>query len=383
MRQVLLVRFGEVYLKGQNRPFFLKRLTENVRRAVAPIGGTAWLSDSRIYVADCDIQSAISRVKKVFGIHSVSPAWELDKDFDKICEVSAEIMRGKTGTFKVFARRSDKAFPVDSMEMGKLIGGYVLQRVPGLSVDVHAPQHKLSVEVRDRAYIYVEEIRAAGGMPTGTAGKALLLLSGGIDSPVAGYQVMRRGVVLQAIHYFSFPYTSDRAKQKVFDLAKILSEYQSGMLVHVVPFTRIQLEIHEKCADSMGTILMRRFMMRIAERVAQENGLQALVTGESIGQVASQTMEALMCTDALARRPVFRPLIGLDKLEITEIAEKIDTYNTSILPYEDCCTVFTPRHPTTKPKIEDVEREEAKLDVGALVDEAVRGIEQYRTWEEV
>lgn len=383
MRQVLLVRFGEVYLKGQNRPFFLKRLTENVRRAVAPIGGMVWLSDSRIYVADCDIQSAISRVKKVFGIHSVSPAWELDKDFDKICEVSAEIMRGKTGTFKVFARRSDKTFPIDSMEMGKLIGGYVLQRVPGLSVDVHAPQHKLSVEVRDRAYIYVEEIRAAGGMPTGTAGKALLLLSGGIDSPVAGYQVMRRGVVLQAIHYFSFPYTSDRAKQKVFDLAKILSEYQSGMLVHVVPFTRIQLEIHEKCADSMGTILMRRFMMRIAECVAQENGLQALVTGESIGQVASQTMEALMCTDALARRPVFRPLIGLDKLEITEIAEKIDTYDTSILPYEDCCTVFTPRHPTTKPKIEDVEREEAKLDVGALVDEAVRGIEQYRTWEEV
>ncbi len=383
MRQVLLVRFGEVYLKGQNRPFFLKRLTENVRRAVAPIGGMVWLSDSRIYVADCDIQSAISRVKKVFGIHSVSPAWELDKDFDKICEVSAEIMRGKTGTFKVFARRSDKTFPIDSMEMGKLIGGYVLQRVPGLSVDVHAPQHKLSVEVRDRAYIYVEEIRAAGGMPTGTAGKALLLLSGGIDSPVAGYQVMRRGVVLQAIHYFSFPYTSDRAKQKVLDLAKILSEYQSGMLVHVVPFTRIQLEIHEKCADSMGTILMRRFMMRIAERVAQENGLQALVTGESIGQVASQTMEALMCTDALARRPVFRPLIGLDKLEITEIAEKIDTYDTSILPYEDCCTVFTPRHPTTKPKIEDVEREEAKLDVGALVDEAVRGIEQYRTWEEV
>ena len=372
MRQVLLVRFGEVHLKGQNRPYFLKQLVQNVRHAVAPVQGHVWLNDSRIYVSDMtDMDECIRRVCRVFGIHSVSPAIELEKDYEAICNVCVDLMKERTGTFKVLARRSDKRFPIDSMTMAPEIGGRVLASNPKLSVDVHHPQHRLSVEIRDNAYVYVEEVDAVGGMPMGTGGKAALLLSGGIDSPVSGYQLMKRGVKLAGIHFESPPYTSARAREKVLELAKLLGEYGGGMKVYLVPFTEIQMEIHEKCPEGMTTLIMRRFMMRIAERLANQMGAQALITGESLGQVASQTMEALACTNSVVSMPVFRPLIGMDKQEIMDIAKAIGTYETSILPYEDCCTVFTPRHPVTKPRNDLTERAEAKLVGEALMEKAI------------
>ena len=376
MKQVLLVRFGEVHLKGQNRPYFLRKLTDNVKKAVAPLNARVWLSDGRIYVSDFeDIQQAIDRVTRVFGLYSVSPAWELDKDYDLIARKCEEMTKGLKGTFKVMARRSDKHFPMNSQQLNAELGGVILDANPDLHVDVHKPDYYVSVEIRDHAYVYIDEIMAVGGMPMGTGGKAMLLLSGGIDSPVAGFQLMRRGVNINAVHFFSFPYTSERAKEKVLELAKILGSYGGGMKVYIVPFTEIQMQIHEKCPDAMGTLLMRRYMMRIADEIARRDGAQALITGESLGQVASQTMEALGCTDAVVNMPVFRPLIGLDKLEITQIATKIGTYETSILPYEDCCTVFTPRHPMTKPKIEALIEAEQALDTEALIREAVENTE--------
>ena len=354
MQDVLLVRYGEVFLKGANRPHFLKALTDNIKRVVKPLGGKVWLSDSRIYVSEfSDMQACVDRVSKVFGVYSVSPAVEMEKDFEVIAAECVKMMQPYSGTFKVQGKRSDKKFPMNSMEIACEIGGRVLEANPNLKVDVHKPQHRLMVEIRDNAYICVEEIRAVGGMPMGTGGKAALLLSGGIDSPVAGYQLMKRGVRLCAIHFQSPPYTGELAKDKVLQLAKKLAWYAGGMRVYLVPFTKCQLEIHEKCPEELGT----------------------LITGESLGQVASQTMEALTCTDAVVTMPVFRPLIGLDKTEIMDIAEKIDTYETSILPYEDCCTVFTPRHPVTKPKLETMPKVEEKLDVDALVNEAVEGTE--------
>ncbi len=377
MRKVLLVRFGEVYLKGLNRSSFLKILTDNVKKAVKQVGGTVWLADSRIYVADvADMDDCIARVKRVFGIYSVSPAYELDKDFEQIADACVEMARELTGTFKVFARRSDKRFPVTSMDMAVEIGGRILDANSNLRVDVHKPQHRVSVEVRDKAYVYTGEMMAAGGLPMGTGGKAALLLSGGIDSPVAGYQLMRRGVRLCAIHFMSPPYTGELAREKVLSLAKILTTYAGGMRIYLVPFTKVQLAIKEHCPEDLGTVITRRFMMRIACRIARDFGAQALITGESLGQVASQTMEAIGCTDAVCDMPVFRPLIGLDKIEIIHIAEAIDTYETSILPYEDCCTVFTPRHPVTHPKLANMPHAESKLDVDALVDEAVTNTEK-------
>ena len=297
------------------------------------------------------------------------------KDHPKYLRECVKMMEGCSGTFKVYGKRSDKHFPMNSMEIAMEIGHRVLEANPNLTVDVHKPQHKLMVEIRDKAYICVDEIPAVGGLPMGTGGKAALLLSGGIDSPVAGYQMMKRGVRICAIHFQSPPYTGELAKDKVLQLAKKQAWYMGGMRVYMVPFTHCQLEIHEKCPDELGTLITRRFMMRIAERVAADFGAQALITGESLGQVASQTMEALGCTDAVVNMPVFRPLIGNDKTEIMAIAEKIDTFETSILPYEDCCTVFTPRHPVTKPKVETMPKVESKLDVEALVNEAVEGTE--------
>ena len=376
MRDVLLVRYGEVFLKGANRPHFLKVLTDNVKRAVKPLGGHVWLSDARVYVSDFnDLQACVDRVSKVFGVYSVSPAVEMEKDVDVIAQQCVKMMQGYSGTFKVLGKRSDKKFPMNSMELAAELGHRILESNPNLKVDVHKPQHKLTVEIRDNAYICVDEILAVGGMPMGTGGRAALLLSGGIDSPVAGYQLMKRGVRMCAIHFQSPPYTGELAKDKVLQLAKKLAWYSGGMRVYLVPFTKCQLEIHEKCPEELGTLITRRFMMRIAERIARDFGAMVLITGESLGQVASQTMEALCCTDAVVNMPVFRPLIGLDKTEIMDIANKIDTYDTSILPYEDCCTVFTPRHPVTKPKLETMPKVEEKLDVEALVSEAVEGTE--------
>ena len=374
MREVLLVRFGEVHLKGLNRPYFLKTLVDDIRKTLGE--GRVWLSEGRIYVSDFpDMEEAIDKVKNVFGVYSVSPAVEMEKDLDAILAKAAEMMKDVKGSFKVICRRSDKSFPLNSQVLAGVAGERILEANPSLTVDVHRPQTEMWIEIRDRAYLCNREIMGAGGLPMGTAGRGMLLLSGGIDSPVAGYQIMRRGVHLQAIHFASPPYTSAFARDKVLSLARLTGGYQYGMKVHIVPFTRPQLEIHEKCEEGLGTVIMRRFMMRIAAKVAENERCSCLVTGESIGQVASQTLEAMMCTENVTLMPVFRPLIGMDKLEIIRIAERIGTYETSILPYEDCCTVFTPRHPVTKPRLDKVEKEESKLDVEALVNEAVAGIE--------
>ena len=376
MRKVLLVRYGEVFLKGANRPHFLKILTDNVKRAVKPIGGRVWMSDSRIYVSDVeDMDECVRRVRKVFGLYSVSPAIECEKDLDEIAVHCVEMMKGCSGTFKVYGKRSDKKFPMNSLEFAAELGGRILDANPNLTVDIHKPEHKLHVEIRDMCYICREEIMAVGGLPMGTGGRAALLLSGGIDSPVAGYNLMKRGVRCCAIHFQSPPYTGALARDKVMQLAKELAEYSGGMRVYLVPFTKCQLEIHEKCPEGLGTLITRRFMMRIAQEIAKQYEAQALITGESLGQVASQTMEALCCTDAVVDMPVFRPLIGMDKTEIMEIAKNIGTYETSILPYEDCCTVFTPRHPVTRPKLDTMPKAESKLDVEALVREAVENTE--------
>jgi len=376
MRRVLLARFGEVHLKGSNRPYFLRTLVDNVRKAVEDIGGHVWMAESRIYVSNAsDMDECAERVRKVFGIYSVSPAIEMEKNLDAICRQAAEMMKGMRGSFKVLCKRSDKKFPLNSQELAAKIGEAILEVNDKLVVDVHDPEIKMKVDIRDHAYLCNTETMAVGGLPMGTSGRAMLLLSGGIDSPVAGYQIMRRGVHVQSIHFASPPYTSERAREKVLTLARKVGEYEYGMRVHMVPFTKIQMEIHEKCEEGLGTVIMRRAMMRIADRIAHENNCLALITGESIGQVASQTMEALACTDAVATMPVFRPLIGMDKLSIIRIAEEIDTYETSILPYEDCCTVFTPRHPVTKPKIDKVEKEEKRLDLEALIEEAVQNTE--------
>ncbi|MBQ8081869.1 MAG: tRNA 4-thiouridine(8) synthase ThiI [Clostridia bacterium] len=377
MENLLLIRYGEIYLKGLNRPYFLRALVSRVREAVKGVGGRVWLKDARIYVDNItDLDECVRRVTKVFGVHSVCPAIRMDKaDFAAICAQATALMQGKTGTFKVEARRSDKRYPLDSPAINAEMGGYILEHVPGLSVDVRHPDHVLSVEIRDEAYLYAEVIPAAGGMPVGTGGKAALLLSGGIDSPVAGYMIAKRGVELCAVHFYSYPYTSERAKQKVLDLARILSESCCGLRVYVVPFTDIQLQIHEKCDDEYTTLIMRRYMMRIAEAIARKEGAEALITGESVGQVASQTMTALNMTNMVVGMPVFRPLIGFDKIEIIRYAEKIGTYETSCLPYEDCCTVFTPRHPATHPKLEKILEGEAKLDQERLIEEALNGVE--------
>ena len=376
MRNLLLVRYGEIFLKGQNRPLFMRALVKRIKYAVKDLGATVLLHDGRILVSDFDdLDECIRRVTKVFGVHSVCPAVEMPKDdFDALCNQAVAMMADLSGTFRVTARRSDKNYFMDSPAINIEMGHRILTANKNLSVDVKKPQHTMNVEIRDMAYLYVKVIPAVGGMPVGTNGRATLLLSGGIDSPVAGWMIAKRGVHINAVHFHSYPYTSDRAKEKVLDLARILSESCCGIRVHIVPFTKIQMEIHEKCPEEY-TLIMRRFMMRIAEKVARQENSEALITGESVGQVASQTMTALGTTDMVVDMPVFRPLIGFDKEEIIAVSEKIGTFETSSLPYEDCCTVFTPRHPATHPKMEKILEGESKLDIDGLIDEAMAGIE--------
>lgn len=377
VREVLQVRYGEIFLKGLNRPTFLRMLVDRVRDAVKAVGGHVWLSDGRIYVSDAaDMDEAIRRVTKVFGVHSVCRAIEMEKDsFKALCAQAAKLMEGYQGTFKVNARRSDKRYPMDSPTINVEMGAYLLEHLPGLKVDVKNPEVVLSVEIRDLAYLYTHPIPAVGGMPVGSNGKATLLLSGGIDSPVAGWMIAKRGVRVDAVHFYSFPYTSERAREKVLDLARILSESLCGVRVHVVPFTDIQMQIHEKCHEDYTTIIMRRYMMRIAQEIAAQQNCGALITGESLGQVASQTIQAIACTDAVASLPVFRPLIGTDKSEIVELARRIDTFDISIEPFEDCCTIFTPKHPRTKPILHFVESGEEAIDGAALLEEALQNLE--------
>lgn len=379
----ILVKVGEIHLKGQNRPFFEKTLIHNIKSALSDFDGIkVVILQSRIYVYNIEpknLEKAMALLRKVFGIHGLSPARELAKDMALIAQAAVEMMKeaGITkGTFKVKARRADKRFPLESPEIAAQIGGDILRALPDLQVDVKNPQHIVEVEVREKAYVYVEDIPAVGGMPIGTNGRASLLLSGGIDSPVAGYMIAKRGVSVDCVHFHSFPHTSERAKEKVVRLAEILAEYTGRVSLFVVPFTKIQELLYSECPDELLTILMRRFMMRIAEAIAKERHCGALITGESIGQVASQTMEGLRATDNAVEMPVFRPVIGMDKLEIMQIAEKIGTYQTSILPYEDCCTVFTPRHPATHPRLEAVQAAEEALDTEGLVAEAVAGTER-------
>jgi len=380
MRDILLVRFGEVHLKGQNRPQFLRALTDHVRHAARPFGGHVWLNDGRIYISGMrDSGACAERVARVFGIHSVSQAVEMEKaDFEAVLGQTARMAGELTGSFKVKARRSDKNYPLDSQEICRLAGRRILDTNPGLRVDVKQPEHVLEIEIRDMATLHIGRVEGVGGMPMGTNGKACLLLSGGIDSPVAGYMAARRGVRIMAVHFHSFPYTSERARAKVVELARILSETCGRIELYIAPFTDIQTRIHQKCPGEYGTLIMRRQMMRVAERIARRVGAQALVTGESIGQVASQTMEALGCTDDACSLSVFRPLIGFDKSEIISRAEAIGTFATSSLPYEDCCTVFTPRHPATHPRLERVR--EAELLLGdaleALLAACVDGAER-------
>lgn len=380
MRDLLLVRYGEIFLKGLNRPYFIRSLVRKIRYAVRGTGAEVWIHDGRIFIQGfSNLEECISRVTQVFGVHSVCPALEMPKDdFEAVCAAAVEMTKDLRGTFKVNARRSDKRYPLNSPAINEEIGYRILQANPDLKVDVHVPEHILNVEIRDMVYLYVKVIPAVGGMPVGTNGNATLLLSGGIDSPVAGWMIAKRGVQINAVHFHSYPYTSDRAKEKVLDLARKLSFSCCGIKVFIIPFTEIQMEIHEKCPEEYTTLIMRRYMMRIAERIAMDNECEALITGESIGQVASQTMTALGTTDSVVHMPVFRPLIGFDKSEIISTARKIGTLSISELPYEDCCTVFTPRHPATHPKLDKILEAESRLDSEGMIARALEGVEIVR-----
>ncbi len=379
IQEVILCKFGEVVLKGANRQSFESQLIKELRRRASPHGiFKIYYKQSTVYVEPidefCDMDGMYESAKKVFGIVGVNRAAVCEKNMESIMEMARvylpEKLAGKK-TFKVDAKRSDKRFPYKSPEISKQIGGVILSTVRGIKVDVHNPDVTVTVEVRDdHAYIRAGQEPGAGGLPLRSAGRGLLLLSGGIDSPVAGCMMAKRGLEIEALHFESFPYTSERAKEKVMQLAQEMCEFCSKIHVHVISLTHIQEELRDKCQEDYFTILLRIFMMRLSERCAREYKCHALITGESLGQVASQTLKAIEVTDSVVNLPVFRPCIGLDKNEIIIQARHYGTFDTSILPYEDCCTVFTPRHPKTQPKIEDVMRELDKVDVEALLEEA-------------
>lgn len=381
---IILLKYGEIALKGLNRPVFEKKLVDNVASAVSSLGKfSVRRAQSTIYVEPLeegiDMEMAADRLSKVFGIVNICPAVKCEKTMEAIEKTTVECLNQmdlKGKTFKVEAKREDKQFPMNSPQICRHMGGVILKNTEGLSVDVHNPDILVQIEIRKQAFIFTHKINGAGGMPVGTAGRAALLLSGGIDSPVAGWMISKRGVTLDAVYFHSHPYTSDRAKEKVIDLAKIISVYTGPINLHIVPFTDIQLDIIEKCPKEYLTIIMRRLMMQIAERIAKSRGAKALITGESIGQVASQTMESLSVTDNAVDMPVFRPCIGMDKEEIVKISKKIDTYETSILPYEDCCTIFVPKHPKTKPNLDEiVEAEKLLTDPEGMMAKAIEETE--------
>lgn len=378
---VILVRYGEIHLKGLNRPKFEKQLMQNIKNTLTEYSGIKVKRiDGRMLVSgftENEAENIAHELSQVFGIHSVSIAHEFEKDWDVICENALRLFnqtRKGNETFKVVAKRSDKSFQFNSMEIAIELGGYIWEHTKA-EVNLKNPDITVAVEIRNCAYVYTGIIPAAGGLPVGCGGKAALMMSGGIDSPVAGFLTMKRGVSIECIHFFSFPYTGELAKEKVLTLCKKLCRYGGSIKVHIVPFTQIQTELMEKCPDDELTILMRRFMMRIADDIAKQNKCKALVTGESIGQVASQTLDSLGCTDIVTELPVIRPLICFDKQEIIEVAKKIDTFETSILPYEDCCTVFTPKHPTTAPKVYRMELSEKLIDGEKLMEQALENVE--------
>ena len=384
MNDIILLKLGEIVLKGLNRKSFEQKLMGNIRRRLAPLGNfRVYCLQSTVYVEGeegADMDAAFEAMKQVFGVISLSRAAPCEKNKEAIAALAIEYLRDEmesARSFKVESKRSDKAFPMTSIELSQYVGGELADAYPDTAVDVHDPELTVHIEVRDlAAYVHAAPVPGAGGMPVGSNGVAVTLLSGGIDSPVSTYMIAKRGVRLIPVHFFSFPYTSQQAKDKVVELGRQLTAYCGRMTMEVVPFTHIQEEIRDKCPEEYFTLIMRRFMMRIAQHIAEANGAKAIVTGENLGQVASQTMEAMASTQAVTHLPVLQPLIGMDKEEIVTIARKIGTFDTSILPYEDCCTVFTPRHPRTRPQVSEVEAAESALDIDALVQEAIQGIER-------
>lgn len=384
--EIFLLKQGEIVLKGLNRRRFEERLMANITRRLHPYGKfRVYSRQSTVYVepkagVECDMEGAWEALKKVFGVVRMSRAHGCAKDPDAFFEAVKTYLDDQLRTaksFKVESKRADKTFPMTSIELSQYVGGLINEAYPNLKVDVHNPEMTVRLEVRDfSGYVHANPDPGAGGLPVGVGGKALALLSGGIDSPVACYMMAKRGLALEMIHFFSYPYTSNEAKEKVLELAALVAPYCGRAVVHIVPFTKIQEELRRSCPEPYFTLAMRRFMMRISELVAEEIGAEGLVTGESMGQVASQTMSAMACTQAAISMPVFRPVIGMDKEEIVRIARKIGTFETSILPYEDCCTVFTPRHPKTNPKPADFADIECNYDFEGLCKEAVAGIER-------
>ena len=380
MKRAIIVRYCEIHLKGKNRGYFERLLKENVERNLSGIEHTFHAINARYLIenfAEDDLMPILNRLGKICGIHSYSPACVVKNDLDEISDCAIGLTKGLKGSFKAVVNRADKTFPLNSMQLAAELGGRILDSNSDLYVDVISPEHVINVDIREsgETLIYTETIKGLGGLPTGSGGKGLLMLSGGIDSPVAGFMMAKRGMKIEAIHFHSYPYTSEAALEKVKTLAALVSEYTNGIKLYTVKFTHIQEAIHEKCPEELMITLMRRFMMRIAERLAVENGAQAIITGESLGQVASQTIESITSSNSVVKMPVLRPLIAFDKLDIISIANKIKTYETSILPYEDCCTVFLPKHPVIKPKLDVVSAAESALDVEALINEAMASVE--------
>ncbi len=384
--EMFLLKLGEVVLKGLNRRAFEDKLMNNVRRRLRRIGSfQVYMKQSTIYVepqGDCDLEETYKACRQIFGIAAVARAVPCEKTIEAIVETAKTYLAGEFAnarTFKVESKRADKKYYLNSIQISQAVGGELAEAFPHVRVDVKKPDLTVFVEIREKyAFVHAPSVPGAGGLPIGMGGHAVSLLSGGLDSPVSSWMIARRGVELEMVHFVSPPYTSQQAQDKVIQLAQELTAYCGRMIVHLVPFTKIQEEIRKNCPEEYFTLIMRRFMMRLAEAVARKAGASALVTGESLGQVASQTMLALTVTDAVANMPVLRPLIGNDKVEIIRMAREIGTFETSILPYEDCCTVFTPRHPCTRPVLADIEAAEAVLDVDALVAEALAGEEWIR-----
>ncbi|HYE10771.1 MAG TPA: tRNA uracil 4-sulfurtransferase ThiI [Patescibacteria group bacterium] len=372
----MLVKYAsEISLKGLNKRYFEDLLVTNIRKSIGN-GYRIQKESGRMYIDQYSDELA-DKVRKTFGVTAVAKAEITEKDMEKIGEVAINQMKQlkNVKTFKVESKRGDKKFPLQSMEISREIGAMILKNVEGLTVDVHNPEIVVNVEIRDKAYIYTRLLKGVAGMPYGSAGKGVLLLSGGIDSPVAGYMMAKRGMELVGVYYHSHPYTSERAKEKVVELARKLSVYTGSIKLYVAPFTEIQMQIIEKCKENELTIIMRRYMMQVAEQVAKKENALALITGESLGQVASQTLESMYVTNSELEMPVFRPVVGMDKTDITEIAREIDTFETSILPYEDCCTIFVPKHPKTRPRLDEIKKSEEVLDKEQLITNCMENME--------
>ena len=381
MSKAIIIRWCEIHLKGKNRKYFEKMLEDNIKASLKDfsykfikISGRYLLEEYNEF----DEEVIISKLKKISGIHTISIATVLDTNIENIVKIALEYTKNREGTFKVETRRADKTFEMPSLKLSAYVGGKILENNGKLQVDVHNPSFTLNIDIRESktTLIYTDSIKMMGGMPNGSAGRGMLMISGGIDSPVAGYMMAKRGMKLDCIHFHSYPYTSELAKEKVITLTKMVGEYTGGVNLYIVPFTEIQEEIHKNCKEEFMITLMRRFMMRISEKIAYKTHAQAIITGESLGQVASQTIESITSSNSVVKMPVLRPLIALDKLEIIKISEEIGTFETSILPYEDCCTVFLPKFPAIKPNLKSVIESESLLDVDRLINNAIDNIEK-------